>query len=88
MHSGSDIMIEERHADEVTHHGGTLMAPQNALVYNPAFDVSPAGLVSCIITESGLLRPPFEEGLRHAAALSWRAQDGVTLAQAVHVEGR
>lgn len=88
MSSGSDITIEERNADEVTHHGGTRMAPQQALVYNPAFDVSPANLVSCIITESGLLRPPFEEGLRQAAALSWRARDGVTMAQAVHAEGR
>ena len=88
MRSGSDITIEERHADEVTHHGGTRMAPQHALVYNPAFDVSPANLVSCIITESGLLRPPFEEGLRQAAALSWRARDGVTMAQAVHADGQ
>lgn len=85
--SGSDITIEERHADEVTHHGGSLMAPQHALVYNPAFDVSPANLVSCIITESGLIRPPFEEGLRHAAALSWRVQADESVAQAVHGKG-
>jgi methylthioribose-1-phosphate isomerase len=88
MPTGDDIAIEERHADEVTHHGGALMAPQHALVYNPAFDVSPAGLVSCIITESGLLRPPFEEGLRQTAALSWRARPGVTMAQPVHPQGR
>ncbi|MDQ3927794.1 MAG: hypothetical protein M3328_01475, partial [Chloroflexota bacterium] len=59
------------------------MAPQQALVYNPAFDVSPASLVSCIITESGLIRPPFEEGLRMAAALSWRLRPGAPMPQAV-----
>lgn len=86
--SGSDIEIEQRHADEVTHHGGALMAPQHTLVYNPAFDVTPADLVSCIITESGLIRPPFEEGLRQAAALSWRVRSGAPVAQGVHIEGQ
>jgi methylthioribose-1-phosphate isomerase len=83
---GADIVIEERHADEVTHHGGTLVAPQQATVYNPAFDVTPSNLVSCIITESGLIRPPFEEGLSHAAALSWRLRHD-SVAQGVHEEG-
>ncbi len=87
IHGGQDIQIEERHADEVTHHGGALMVPQQTLVYNPAFDVTPASLVSCIITESGLIRPPFEEGLRRAAALSWRATPGASVAQAVQAEG-
>ncbi|MDQ5825450.1 MAG: S-methyl-5-thioribose-1-phosphate isomerase [Chloroflexota bacterium] len=88
MSGGADIVIEERHADEVTHHGGRLVAPQQATVYNPAFDVSPASLVSCIITESGLIRPPFEEGLRQSAALSWRLRHGPdSVAQAVQAEG-
>ena len=86
---GSDIAIEERHADEVSHHGGTLMAPSHATVYNPAFDVSPASLVSCIITESGLIYPPFEEGLRQAAALSWRVRSGAgNVAQAMQLKGQ
>ncbi len=85
---GEDIVIEERHADEVTHHGGKLVAPQQATVYNPAFDVSPASLVSCIITESGLIRPPFEEGLKKAAALSWRLRhDHDAVAHGVQTEG-
>lgn len=78
IRDGSEIVVEERHALEVTHHGGSRMSPEACVAYNPAFDVSPAELVSCIITESGLVRPPFEQGLRQAAALSWRKPDGGT----------
>ncbi|HEX8228976.1 MAG TPA: S-methyl-5-thioribose-1-phosphate isomerase [Chloroflexia bacterium] len=88
MSSGADIVIEERHADEVTHHGGRQVAPHQATVYNPAFDVSPANLVSCIITESGLIRAPFEQGLRQSAALSWRLRHGPdSVAQGVQTAG-
>lgn len=70
IESGAAIKIEERDAAEVTHHGGSRLAPEGAAVYNPAFDVTPADLVSCIITESGLVRPPFEGGLIEATAAS------------------
>jgi methylthioribose-1-phosphate isomerase len=49
--TGSHIAIEERHPDEVTHHRGTRFAPPGVQAYNPAFDVTPAELVSGIITE-------------------------------------
>ncbi len=62
--TGDVIKIEERHPDEVTHHGGKRLAPEGVAVYNPAFDVTPNRLVSCIITESGLLRPPYSVSLR------------------------
>jgi len=62
--TGDQIPIEERAAREVTHCGGTAVAPEGVGVWNPAFDVTPAANVSAIITEAGVARPPFEEGLR------------------------
>ncbi len=54
---GDDIEIEERHADEVRLHGGKLLAPPNVRVFNPAFDVAPAELVTAIITDRGVFAP-------------------------------
>jgi methylthioribose-1-phosphate isomerase len=59
MPDGASIKIEERHRDEVTHHAGILISPEGVSVYNPAFDVTPNRLISCIITESGVYQPPF-----------------------------
>lgn len=55
--SGADIPIEERGADEVRRHGGQLRAPAEVAVRNPAFDVTPAELVTKIITERGVYSP-------------------------------
>lgn len=55
--TGAEIPIEERHADEVRLHGGALRAPQAVPVRNPAFDVTPAALVTAIITERGVFQP-------------------------------
>jgi methylthioribose-1-phosphate isomerase len=65
---GSDIVIEERGAEEVTHFGERLIAPENIQVRNPAFDVTPASLVTGIITEQGILQAPYDETLRAAYA--------------------
>ena len=62
--TGADIEIEERAADEITHGFGRQTAPDGIMVYNPAFDVTPAELVSAIITEHGIVRPPYEPSLR------------------------
>jgi methylthioribose-1-phosphate isomerase len=63
--SGDEITIEERHADELTHHAGTRTAPEGIKVYNPAFDVTPHTLITGIITECGVFRPPYDfSGLR------------------------
>jgi methylthioribose-1-phosphate isomerase len=62
--SGSLIPIEERAAAEVTGYGPARWAPEGMPVFNPAFDVTPAGLVAAIITEAGVARPPFEPSLR------------------------
>lgn len=60
---GSSIPIEERAAEEITHGFGLQTAPDGVAVYNPAFDVTPAELITGIITESGILTPPFTESL-------------------------
>ena len=57
---GSGIVIEQRAPEEVCELWyRQWMAPQQIAVYNPAFDVTPADLISAIITEQGILRPPF-----------------------------
>lgn len=57
--SGTDIVVEERSPDEVT----AGRAPTGMPVFNPAFDVTPAALVTAIITEAGIAEPPFETSL-------------------------
>ncbi len=57
--NGSAIVIEQRHADEVVRPFGMATAPEGVMVYNPAFDVTPAELVSAIITDRGLFRAPY-----------------------------
>ncbi|MBK7643862.1 MAG: S-methyl-5-thioribose-1-phosphate isomerase [Planctomycetes bacterium] len=60
VREGAGIPIEERAADEVTQGFGRRTAPEGVRVYNPAFDVTPARLVSAIITEAGIVREPDE----------------------------
>ncbi len=60
--SGTEIPIEERSSDEVTHIGGLRIAA-DCEVYSPAFDVTPAALITGIITEYRILAPPFSETL-------------------------
>jgi methylthioribose-1-phosphate isomerase len=55
--SGDDIPIEERAAEEITESFGARTAPVNAHVYNPAFDVTPANLITAIITDKGVISP-------------------------------
>lgn len=58
-HSGKDIPIEERESSEVTQIGDSRVAPQGCPVFNPAFDVTPAGLITHIVTEKGVYDPPY-----------------------------
>ena len=60
---GSGIVIEQRAGDEVTHFAGHQVAPAEAAVYNPAFDVTPHHLLTGVITEKGVIRPPFQVNL-------------------------
>lgn len=57
--SGREIPIEERDPEEVRRVAGALAAPPTSPVANPAFDVTPAGLITAIITERGIHRPPY-----------------------------
>ncbi len=59
MESGKDIEIEERDEDEVTTIAGVRIAPEGIKVYNPAFDVTPAEHITGIITEKGIVYPPY-----------------------------
>ncbi|HEX5240150.1 MAG TPA: S-methyl-5-thioribose-1-phosphate isomerase [Candidatus Limnocylindrales bacterium] len=65
---GSAIPIEERSADEVVTVRGIRIAPAGTKVFNPAFDVTPAELVTAIVTERGILRPPYREAIAAAMA--------------------
>jgi methylthioribose-1-phosphate isomerase len=62
--SGADIPIEDRSGREVTHLQGKRQAPPGASAENPAFDITPSRYVSAIITERGVVRPPFRSGLK------------------------
>ena len=64
LRTGASIPIEERNPSEVTHLMGARSAPEGVNVYNPAFDVTPARYVSAIITEKGVVRPPFTSAIR------------------------
>jgi len=65
--SGEDIVIEERDASEVTHLAGRRLVPEGVAAKNPAFDVTPASLVTAIFTERGVIEPVGPEAI---AALS------------------
>ena len=65
---GAAIPIEERPAGEVTHIGGRRVTPVDVPVYNFAFDVTPAALISGIVTEAGVLRPSYGPAIKAALA--------------------
>ena len=65
---GDGIPIEERNAREVSHIGGAQMAPTDAKIWNPGFDVTPHRFIAGIITEKGILRAPYLESLKSAFA--------------------
>jgi methylthioribose-1-phosphate isomerase len=62
--AGDDIPIEERSSDEVTGFAGNRTAPAGTTAWNPSFDVTPAELIAGIITDKGLVRPPYEVNLK------------------------
>jgi methylthioribose-1-phosphate isomerase len=61
--AGDAIVVEERDAFEVTHVGSQRVAPRDAGAFNPAFDVTPARLVTAIVTECGVARPPYRRSI-------------------------
>ncbi len=63
---GDHIPIEDRTPREVTHVGDTRITPDGVPVFNFAFDVTPAALIAGIVTEVGVLRPPYAESIAEA----------------------
>jgi methylthioribose-1-phosphate isomerase len=61
VETGADIPIEERPSAEITEGFGNRTAPEGAKVYAPAFDVTPANLVTAIVTEAGIIKSPTTE---------------------------
>ncbi len=57
--TGAQIPIEERSALELTHIEGVQIAPSGCRVFNPAFDVTPGSLITAIVSEKGVHRPPY-----------------------------
>jgi len=64
LDKGIDIPIEQRSPEEVTHVQGVAIAPEGTQAQNPAFDVTPHQYITAIITEKGIIREPYGEGLR------------------------
>jgi len=75
---GGVIPIEERNPDEMTHLGGIRTAPEGVAVWNPAFDVTPGNLITAIVTEAGLVRPPFAAGIPRVMRQATDAGSGGT----------
>lgn len=68
LDSGAQIPIEQRRAEEITEGFGKKTAPDGVKVYSPAFDVTPARLITAIITDKGIARPPYEISLKALTA--------------------
>lgn len=66
IESGEEIEIEIRDNKEVTEIRSVRIAPEGVDVYNPAFDITPAENITAIITEQGVIKPPFTENLKKA----------------------
>lgn len=60
------VVIEERSFDEVVMMGGKRVVPKGVRIFNPAFDMTPPELISGIVTEKGVLRPPYEVSIKTA----------------------
>jgi methylthioribose-1-phosphate isomerase len=64
LKSGAEIPIEQRSPNEVTHIQGVAIAPAGIQAANPAFDITPHKYITAIITESGIIRQPYGEGIK------------------------
>jgi methylthioribose-1-phosphate isomerase len=63
---GDQIPIEERDQREITHLGSARLTPEGVKIRNPAFDVTPHRYIAGIITEKGIIKPPYAESLKRA----------------------
>lgn len=74
--SGAEIPIEERNEEEIRFFNGKKIVPDESKVFNPAFDVTPAENITAIITEKGVVFPPFEENISKLKE-KWVVKNGV-----------
>ena len=75
--SGDEIIIEQRAAEEVTTFAKTQIAPEGINVYNPAFDVTDASLITAIITEKGVIEKPNTDSISKCLRGTPNAKKGV-----------
>ena len=61
---GTEIQIEERQPEEVTHFGNISIAPEGTKVFNPAFDVTPAKYITAIISDNGIIYPNYHDNIQ------------------------
>jgi methylthioribose-1-phosphate isomerase len=64
LKTGDKIPIEERKAEEVTHFQGISIAPEGVTAVNPAFDVTPHKYITAIVTDKGIIKEPYTEGIK------------------------
>jgi methylthioribose-1-phosphate isomerase len=76
LKTGEEIPIEERDGREITHIGANQLGPDGVEVHNPAFDVTPADLITAIITDKGVARAPYVESLRELAGMNAAGSSG------------
>ncbi|HUU40708.1 MAG TPA: S-methyl-5-thioribose-1-phosphate isomerase [Desulfatiglandales bacterium] len=65
LQNGDLIPVEERDPKEVISFAGKPVGPKGAIAFNPSFDITPAGYISAIITDKGILRPPYKSKIRN-----------------------
>ena len=65
LKNGDIIPVEQRPPEEISQLGRTKIGPPGVNILNPAFDITPARLISALITEKGVIRPPFRTGIRN-----------------------
>jgi len=70
LKNGDMIPVEQRGPEEIARFGKRQVGPSGVMALNPAFDVTPATYVAAIITEKGVIRPPFRKGIRDASGPS------------------
>ncbi|MFE2998571.1 S-methyl-5-thioribose-1-phosphate isomerase [Nocardia sp. NPDC059246] len=78
---GSDIVVEQRAATEVTGFGGVATAPEGTKTFNPAFDVTPAELVTAVVTEFGVLEDPAAARTSASALTTPKSAAGAEIAE-------
>jgi len=81
--TGDAVVIEERDPREVTEPLGVPIAPEGTQAYNPAFDVTPAALITAFVTDRGVIRPPFPSSLRRLARRGVGPGEGAGIASEV-----